>query len=107
MAVGGSHIIALTLPHSDLSAGDAGNDSDDGYFPLSEALNSVMRLAVDDINAGSSESLTVRNLTLSVAGAKTGTLAMQGLCEALESVGANGTLGVSGACNHVASHSVV
>eukprot|EP00904_Undaria_pinnatifida_P014239 jgi/Undpi1/9946/HiC_scaffold_28.g12400.m1 len=96
VGVGGSHIIALTLPQSDLSAGTASNESD-GYFPLSKALTSVMRLAVDDINAAGVESLTLGNLTLSVVGVKTGTRAMEGLCEALESVGANGTFGVSGA----------
>ena len=105
MTAGGSHIIALTLPQTDLSAGTAGNESD-GYFPLSKALTSVMRLAVDDINAAGIDPLTTDgNLTLSVVGVKTGTRAIEGLCDALESVGKNGTFGVSQrlqcACRHV------
>ena len=94
VGVGGSSIIALTLPQRDLPTSTSGSESD-GFFPLSKALTSVMRLAVDDVNAGGVGPLTGENLTLSVFGAKTGTRAMEGLCDALEAVGENGTFGVS------------
>ena len=38
----------------------------------------------------------VANWTLSVVGVKIGTVAMEGLCDALEAAGERGTLGVSG-----------
>ena len=70
-----------------------------GFFPLSEALTSVMRLAVDDVNAGdgvASSPLTDGNLSLSVVGVHTGaTRAMEDLCDALKNAGENGTFGVS------------
>ena len=93
VAAGGSAIIALTLPQkTDLST-STGDDSE-GFFPLSMALTSAMRLAVDDINAGGVDSLTGGNLTLSVFGVNAGR-EMEGLCDALEAVGKNGTFGVS------------
>lgn len=86
-------VIALILPQS---TGDtAGNESGGGYFPLSNALRSVIRLAADDVNAGSLSSLTGGNLTLSFVEVGTGTRAMEGFCTALEAVGTNGTFGVS------------
>ena len=102
----GSHIIALTLPQTHHSASAASNETG-GYFPLSEALTSVMRLAVNDINAATdADSLTTEgNLTLSVVGVETGTRAMEGLCDALESVGENGTFGVSYRLHTVSTYS--
>ena len=98
VVVGGSVIIALTVQQGDISADTTGNGSG-GFFPLSEALTSVMRLAVDDINAGGVTSLTEGNLSLSVVELKTGGIrAMEGLCDALEVIGDNGTFGVSEAC---------
>ena len=95
VAVGGSVIIALTVQQGDISADTTGNGSG-GFFPLSEALTSVMRLAVDDINAGGVTSLTEGNLSLSVVELKTGGIrAMEGLCDALEVIGENGTFGLS------------
>ena len=99
VAVGGSVIIALTVQQGDISADTTGNGSGGFFFPLSEALTSVMRLAVDDINAGGVTSLTEGNLSLSVVELKTGGIrAMEGLCDALEVIGENGTFGVSEAC---------
>lgn len=100
VAVGGSSIIALTLPQGNLSDGAAGDGPEGFFYPLSEALTSVMSLAVDDVNAaGVASAPNGGNLSLSVVGGKTGIRAMEGLCDALEAVGENGTLGVSGACN--------
>lgn len=90
---GETSIIALTLPESNTTG---------GYFPLSKALRSVMKLAVADINAGAlsatSSSTTPSplegNLTLSVVEVGTRSQTMEGLCEALATVGENGTFGV-------------
>ena len=95
VAVGPPSIIALTLPKGDLPTNASGSDSEGFFFPLSEALTSVMRLAVDDINARGVGPLAGGNLTLSVFEVETGSAAMEGLCDALEAVGENGTLGVS------------
>lgn len=88
-------LVALTLPESNTTS---------GYFPLSKALRSVMRLAVEDINGGalattlpddaSTASSLDGNLTLSVVEVATGSRAIEGLCDALEYVGENGTFGV-------------
>ncbi|CAM9785173.1 unnamed protein product, partial [Ectocarpus sp. 13 AM-2016] len=85
-------LIALTLPETNTTS---------GYFPLSKALRSVMRLAVDDINRGAlaetfpdaSTASLDGNLTLSVVEVATGSRAIEGLCDALEYVGENGTFG--------------
>lgn len=82
----GTSIIALTLP-----------STTSGYFPLSEALGSIMRLAAADINAEAEATTTPTaggNLTLSIVEVATGTRAIEGLCDALASVGGNGTFGV-------------
>lgn len=96
-AVEALSIIGLTLPQGDPSDGTESDGSGGGFFfPLSEALASVMRLAVDDVNAGGFGSLTEGNLTLSVFGVNTGTRVMEGLCDALEIIGEKGgTFGVS------------
>ncbi|CAM9905211.1 unnamed protein product, partial [Ectocarpus sp. 13 AM-2016] len=81
-------LIALTLPETNTTS---------GYFPLSKALRSVMRLAVDDINRGAlaetlpdaSTASLDGNLTLSVVEVATGSRAIEGLCDALEYVGEN------------------
>ena len=96
-------VIVLTVSQSYLatsntsSANFMGDDGSSGYFPLSDALESVMRLASDDINAGGSESLglTEGDLQMVVARVNSGTQAMEGFCNALEAVGGNGTFGVS------------
>lgn len=86
----GTAVIALTLPESNTTS---------GYFPLSKALRSVMRLAAVDINGGAlataSGTPVEGNLTLSVVEVATGTMAVEGLCDALSSIGENGTFGVS------------
>lgn len=86
----GTAIIALTIPESNATS---------GYFPLSKALRSIMRLAAADINGGglaaAAETPVEGNLTLSVVEVATGSRAIEGLCEALSSVGENGTFGVS------------
>lgn len=92
-------VIALTLPQSDTTT---------GYFPLSKALRSIMRLAASDINSGAlwstiidgdttsfSPTAAEGNLTLSIVEVATGSRAIEGLCDALASVGENGTFGVS------------
>lgn len=96
-------VIALTLPQSNTTS---------GYFPLSTALRSIMRLAASDINAEALATATSTsdfdedsafssfpavegNLTLSIVEVATGNRAIEGLCDALASVGENGTFGVS------------
>ena len=96
--VGASSIIGITLAQGNLSGGSTGDGSGGGgfFFPLSEALSSIMRLAVDDVNARGVSSLTEENLTLSVFGVNTGTSVMESLCDALEIIGEkDGTFGVS------------
>eukprot|EP00752_Nemacystus_decipiens_P004321 g3946.t1 len=88
----GTAVIALTIPET---------NSTSGYFPLSRALRSVMRLAAADINAGAvttaaAETPVEGNLTLSVVDVTTGVSAVEGLCEALATVGENGTFGIVG-----------
>ncbi|CAB1099788.1 unnamed protein product [Ectocarpus sp. CCAP 1310/34] len=88
-------LVALTLPEINTTS---------GYFPLSKALRSVMRLAVEDINGGAlaatlSDAPAASldgNLTLSVVEVATGSRAIEGLCDALEYVGDNGTFGIVG-----------
>lgn len=86
----GTAVIALTLPESNTTS---------GYFPLSNALRSILRLAVADVNGGTSANAAATsvegNLTLSVVEVATGSRAIKGLCEALAAVGENGTFGVS------------
>lgn len=96
-AVEALSIIGLTLPQGDPSDDTNGDGSGGGFFfPLSEALASAMKLAVDDLNAGGFGSQTEGNLTLSVFGVNTGTRVMEGLCDALEIIGEKGgTFGVS------------
>lgn len=97
-------IIALTVAQSDLATSNntsstnvTSTDESSGYFPLGKPLESVMRLAADDINggAGASLGLTEGKLLLQVVGVNSGTQAMEGFCNALEDVGENGTFGVS------------
>lgn len=97
VAVGGSSIIALTIPpQRDFPTNSSGSESEGFFFPLSKALASVMRLAVDDVNAREDIGLLAGgNLTLTVFGVEAGSGAMEGLCDALEAVGENGTFGVS------------
>eukprot|EP00903_Cladosiphon_okamuranus_P014086 g13093.t1 len=87
----GTAVIALTLPESNTTS---------GYFPLSKALRSVMLLAAADVNGGAlvttSGTPVEGNLTLSVVEVATGSTAIEGLCEALSSVGENGTFGIVG-----------
>ncbi|CAM9570734.1 unnamed protein product, partial [Scytosiphon promiscuus] len=94
---GATSIIALTLPE---------NNTTGGYFPLSKALRSVMKLAVADINAGALSTASTSstspssplegNLTLSIVEVGTSSQTMEGLCEALATVGENGTFGIVG-----------
>lgn len=96
VAVGGSSLIALTIPQRGLPTNSSGSESEGFFFPLSQALTSVMRLAVDDVNAREDIGLLAgENLTLAVFGVEAGSGAMEGLCDALEAVGENGTFGVS------------
>lgn len=96
-------IIVLTVAQNDLATANPPNaanftgDESSGYFPLSNALESVMRLAADDINAWAWESLglTEGTLKMAVAGVNSGAQAMEGFCNSLEAVGENGTFGVS------------
>ena len=94
-------IIVLTVAQSDFATSNTSSPSNftgeesSGYFPLSNALESVMRLAADDINTGASSlGPTEGDLTLKVIGVKSGIQAMEGFCTALEAVGENGTFGV-------------
>lgn len=100
-------IIVLTVAQSDLvtsntssSAAAANFTSDHNnesigeyYLSLSDALESVMRLAADDINSGAS--ILEDDLKLAIVGVNSGVQAMEGFCKALEAVGDNGTFGVS------------
>lgn len=96
-------IIVLTVAQNDLATSNTSNanftgDESSGHFPLSNALESVMRLAADDINAGASEALGLTEgiLKMAVAEVNNGAQAMEGFCNALEAViGKNGTFGVS------------
>lgn len=108
--VGASSIIGITLAQDNLSGGTNGDGSSGGavFFPLSEALASIMRLAVDDVNARSAASLREGNLTLSVFGVNTGTSVMESLCNALEIIGEKGgTFGVSVRCLFIQLFTVV
>ncbi|CAM9520631.1 unnamed protein product [Ascophyllum nodosum] len=96
-------IIVLTVAQSDFATSNTSSPSNftgeesSGYFPLSNALESVMRLAADDINTGASSlGPTEGDLTLKVIGVKSGIQAMEGFCTALEAVGENGTFGIVG-----------
>lgn len=63
-----------------------------------------MRLAAADINAGAEATATPTaggNLTLSIVEVATGTRAIEGLCDALASVGGNGTFGVGSSTSKI------
>lgn len=86
-------MIALTLPRTGKAVVEA-NDTDDsrGYFPLANAVQSAMRLAVDDVNALGS--LLEGSLSLAILEVNTVMASVEGLCNALHAVGENGTYGV-------------
>lgn len=94
-------MIALTLPqHTGTTTAimEANNTTTEDaswgeYFPLANAVQSALRLAVDDVNALGT--LMEGSLSLELLEVDTVMGAVEGLCEALHAVGENGTLGVS------------
>lgn len=87
-------IIVLTAAQNDLATSNTTSianftgDKSSGHFPLFSALESVMRLAADDINTGALEALGLTEgiLKMAVAEVNSGVQAMEGFCNALEAV---------------------
>lgn len=86
-------VIALALPQTgvDVSSND-GDEESPGYFKLSEAVQSVMQLAADDVNA--SGDVMEGTLILEVLEVNTAMSAVQELCDELERLGDTGAYGV-------------
>lgn len=95
-------IVAISLPHTippTQMVGTVSENGEDpgryGYVESSQAMESVMRLAVDDINSDLGPTLVDANLSLTVIQASSTTAALQGLCTVLSNTSMNGTFGVS------------
>lgn len=95
-------IVAISLPHTipptpmvDKVSENGGERGMYGYVASSQAMESVMRLAVDDINSDLGPTLVDANLSLTVIQASSTTAALQGLCTVLSNTTMNGTFGVS------------
>lgn len=86
-------VIALTLPQTGIYVSETrGNEASEGYFPLSKALQSAMRLAADDVNAV--DSVMKGSLSLALLEADTAMAAVKGLCDVMGDLGEIGVYGV-------------
>lgn len=105
-------VVALSLPAAISPSGqdeDVG-DSGDGYIALSQALGSVVKLAVEDVNtaaAGRRLLGTGSNLSLTMVEASSATSAVQSLCNVLTASGGASIYGVSFLCPSLAKGSIL
>lgn len=86
-------VIALTLPQTGIYVTSGSSDEQsEGYFPLSKAVQSAMRLAANDVNAVGT--VMEGNLSLEMLEANTTMAAVKGLCDIMGALGDIGAYGV-------------
>lgn len=86
-------VIALALPQTGIYVTAGGREEEtEGYFALSKAVQSAMRLAADDVNAAGT--VMEGNLSLALVEVDTPMSAVKGLCDVLEALGEVGAYGV-------------